>query len=185
MKITAGILRGYSLQSPPGKETRPSKDVVRESIFMILPSLTDLQILDLYAGTGALGIEALSRGASSCDFVDESDNACATIHHNTQHQAIVAKTDVYCEKVSKFLSHKYHQEYDVIFMDPPYAYAPTPDFETLPDFLHDGGLVVYLHKKHKLDRSLIDPLPKALVYVESRNYGKTGVSFYKKVDTDV
>ena len=122
MRVIAGKAKGHRLKFPKGTTTRPATELVRGAIFSILETLTDdwEQVLDLFSGSGALGIEALSRGAGWVDFVEREPLCCAIIRENLAKTKLAAQAHVYCgsvAKVSSFLD----KEYGIILMDPPYA----------------------------------------------------------------
>ncbi|MBA2763982.1 MAG: 16S rRNA (guanine(966)-N(2))-methyltransferase RsmD [Thermoleophilaceae bacterium] len=124
MRVVAGKHRGRRLHSPAGATTRPTADRVREAVFSILGPLDGLNVLDLYAGSGALGIEALSRGAAAATFVEHDRAALATIEANLTtigERASVLRRDVvsYLEAVAVQDS----AQFDVVFADPPYSSA--------------------------------------------------------------
>jgi 16S rRNA (guanine966-N2)-methyltransferase len=128
MRVIAGERRGFQLKGPAGKFTRPMADRVREALFSMLASLgvEPVRVLDLYAGTGGIGIEALSRGAESADFVERNAAAAAVVRANLAHTRYTDVTRVYQEPVSTFLARAERNQtaiapYDLIFMDPPYA----------------------------------------------------------------
>jgi 16S rRNA (guanine966-N2)-methyltransferase len=130
MRVIAGERRGFQLKGPAGKFTRPMADRVREALFSMLASLgvEPVRVLDLYAGTGGIGIEALSRGAESADFVERNAAAAAVVRANLAHTRYVDVTRVYQEPVSSFLARAERNQtqaelapYDLIFVDPPYA----------------------------------------------------------------
>ena len=128
MRITGGELTGIQLKVPVGKFIRPTTDRVREAVFAMLGNISDREgrVLDLYAGTGALGIEALSRGADWVDFVDQNRKSCNIIEINLNRIKLQDRAHVYCCSVNHamiFLDSKY----DVVFLDPPYAYSSTDD----------------------------------------------------------
>ncbi len=128
MRIIAGKSKGLSLKCPKGTRIRPTADMVREAIFSALEAApTDwTRILDLYAGTGALGIEALSRGAEEADFVERDPKCCAAIRENLEKAGFAHKSNVYRLDVSKAL-HILEKRYSLIFLDPPYADKSTPE----------------------------------------------------------
>src|SRR5918997_3663750 len=128
MRVIAGERRGFQLKGPAGKFTRPMADRVREALFSMLASLgvEPARVLALYAGTGGIGIEALSRGAESADFVERNAAAAAVVRANLVHTCYTDVTRVYQEPVSTFLARSERNQtditpYDLIFMDPPYA----------------------------------------------------------------
>ncbi len=122
MRVIAGIAKGHRLKFPKGTTTRPATDLVRGAIFSILENITGdwAQVLDLFSGSGALGIEALSRGAGWVDFVEHEPRCCAIIKQNLEQTKLAAKAHIYCRSVSKALSFL-DKEYSIILMDPPYS----------------------------------------------------------------
>ena len=122
MRVIAGKAKGQGLKSLRGSGIRPTSDLLRGAIFSMLESVaTDWSsVLDLYAGTGALGIEALSRGAGSADFVDKKPRLCALIKENLKRTGLAEDGTVYCMSVAKALS-VLEGEYGILLMDPPYA----------------------------------------------------------------
>jgi 16S rRNA (guanine966-N2)-methyltransferase len=128
MRVIAGDRRGFQLKGPAGRFTRPMADRVREALFSMLASLgvEPVRVLDLYAGTGGIGIEALSRGAESADFVERNAAAASVVRANLAHTRYTDVARVYQEPVSTFLSRAERSPaerapYDLIVMDPPYA----------------------------------------------------------------
>ena len=128
MRVIAGERRGFQLKGPAGRFTRPMADRVREALFSMLASLgvDPVRVLDLYAGTGGIGIEALSRGADAADFVERNPAAAAVVRANLARTRYTDVTRVYQEAVSAFLSRAERgaaetAPYDLIVMDPPYA----------------------------------------------------------------
>ncbi len=122
MRVIAGKAKGHRLKFPKGTATRPATDLVRGAIFSILENITSdwTNVLDLFSGTGALGIEALSRGAGWVDFVESEPRCCGIIKENLEKTKLAAQAHVYCQSVGRALSFL-DKEYDIILMDPPYA----------------------------------------------------------------
>jgi len=122
MRVIAGKAKGHRLKVPKGTSIRPATDLVRGAIFSILENATDnwQQVLDLFSGSGALGIEALSRGAGWVDFVDREPRCCAIIRENLEKTKLAAQAHIYCCSVAKALSFL-DKEYSIILVDPPYA----------------------------------------------------------------
>ena len=122
MRIIAGAWRGRSLDAPPGGSTRPTADRVRETLFSMLASrlgsFEDLRVADLFAGSGALGLEALSRGAASATFVESDARAAATIRRNAERLGATAQIRVLGGSA---LSLPRSDPFDLVFADPPYA----------------------------------------------------------------
>jgi 16S rRNA (guanine966-N2)-methyltransferase len=157
MRIIAGKYRGRKLKSPPSLRTRPTSDRLRETLFNILaPRIEGARFLDLCAGTGAVGIEAVSRGAEHVTFVDRSRTMCALIEGNVEVLEIdEAEVDVVTAEANEFLlrhAKKRARPFDIIFFDPPYA----ADYESVigyvgdhPELLADDGVMIVEHHKKK------------------------------------
>jgi 16S rRNA (guanine966-N2)-methyltransferase len=122
MRVIAGEAKGHTLKGPPSPATRPMTDKIRQALFSTLGSLgvEPDRVLDLYAGTGSIGIEALSRGATWADFVEQSGAACAVIRANLVHTKFADVSRVHQLPVAVFL-HRDEAPYDLIVLDPPYA----------------------------------------------------------------
>ena len=158
MRIIAGKYRGRRLKSPPTHRTRPTSDRLRETLFNVLaPRIQGSRFLDLCAGTGAVGIEALSRGAKHVAFVDESRKMCALIEENLsalkiddhQFEIMTAEASEFLRRCAK----KESQLFDLIYFDPPYAaeYESVLRFvgENANRFLADDGQVIVEHYKKR------------------------------------
>jgi 16S rRNA (guanine966-N2)-methyltransferase len=143
MRIVAGSHKGARIYAPRGRETRPTSDRVREAAFAILGSVEGAHVLDLFAGSGALGLEALSRGASSATFVETDPTAVKAIERNLDKlglEGTIVRSDV-----ARHLS-RTDLRYDVVFVDPPYEMVESlrmPLAEHLPRVLAEGGSVVF------------------------------------------
>lgn len=169
MRVVAGSARGRSLKAPLGTDTRPTSDRVREAIFNALWSLDEIEdavAVDLFAGSGALGIEALSRGASHVTFVEKSRAALAVIDDNLQicrlaDRATVAPTDAMTYRFSEA------SPPTLVFADPPYAFI---DWPTLLERLPEDVLLVA-----ETGRAL--EVPEAWEIVRQQRYGSTWVTF--------
>ncbi|MGD0779264.1 MAG: 16S rRNA (guanine(966)-N(2))-methyltransferase RsmD [Dehalococcoidales bacterium] len=131
MRVITGKAKGHHLKFPTGTKTRPVTDLVRGAIFSILENIANdwSLVLDLFAGSGALGIEALSRGAGWADFVESERKCCAIIKENLAATGFSSQARVYCCSVEKALP-LLDKEYDIILMDPPYANPATGDIIT-------------------------------------------------------
>ena len=168
MRVIAGILKGRRLQTPGGMETRPTSDRVREALFSILGDrVHDARVLDLFAGSGALGIEALSRGAAEATFIDNAHAATDAIRRNLEgiQSAVILRRDAMA-----FLreARQTGRQYDLVFLDPPYRLAASLGqelAEALPTVVAPGGMVV-----SESDRRTPLDLPDLC---DERRYGDT------------
>jgi 16S rRNA (guanine966-N2)-methyltransferase len=139
MRVITGEAKGRKLKGPPSTATRPMQDKIKEALYSALESL-DLdvtRVLDLYAGTGGIGIEALSRGAEWADFVDQQRAACDVIRWNLDHTGLTNRSAVHQMPVPAFLRRS-GQPYDLVILDPPYA---DPEIATVLGQLADSQLV--------------------------------------------
>ncbi|PID28263.1 MAG: 16S rRNA (guanine(966)-N(2))-methyltransferase RsmD [Candidatus Cloacimonadota bacterium] len=153
MRIISGKFKKANLFSVPGNTTRPTSDAVKEMIFSTLFDCKDSDVLDLYAGSGSLGLEALSRGAGYAEFVDGSQKSVSVIGKNIEKLNCKKQTRINRKKVLSFLG-KCEKKYDLIFLDPPYNKGLiNPTIEKIIEFdiLKPGGRVVAEYsKKEKL-----------------------------------
>jgi 16S rRNA (guanine966-N2)-methyltransferase len=125
MRVIAGEFRSRSLDAPPGLNTRPTSDRLRETLFNVLaPRISSARLLDLYAGSGAVGIEAISRGATHVEFVEKARPALKVLRENLSRLKILKAVIVHDESVSAFLrSPAPNPAFDIVFLDPPYDLA--------------------------------------------------------------
>ncbi len=177
MRVIAGKAKGVILKTPEGMLTRPTADRVKEALFSILQfDLPGMEVLDLFGGTGQLGIEALSRGAKNAVFVDHQENACRLIRENLKRAGFsgeVVRGDymTYLRRCGR--------KFDLILLDPPYAEVfleNAINCITEIDILQSGGIIA-------TERPLGKELPDEYVnFLRSRDYkyGKTLLTFYKK-----
>ena len=164
MRIIAGKYRGRNLKSPPSLEVRPTSDRLRETLFnVIAPRIEGARFLDLCAGSGAVGIEALSRGASDVTFVDKSRKMCALIEANLDLCRIPEeKTEVVQAEAADYLARSRKQKvapWDIVFFDPPYATNYLHVIELLGEpsgnlLADEGVVVVEHHHKNRLPEEL-------------------------------
>ncbi len=141
MRVIAGVHRGRRLLAPTDHTLRPTSDRVKEALFSILGDRTQgARVLDLYAGTGAIGIEAMSRGAAHITFVEADQKACRILHENLGRCRGTYDLHVCTSRVEQFLQHmpSWRGPYDIVFADPPYAM--TLDFIQLLDLLSHHGM---------------------------------------------
>ena len=145
MRVISGKARGVNLKTPAGTATRPTADRVKEAVFSIIQfDLPGATVLDLFGGTGQLGIEALSRGAKNAVFVDERDDACKLIRENLKRTKLEREGRIIRSDYSAFLKST-SQKFDIIFLDPPYAEVfleNSLNLITQIDILQSGGIIV-------------------------------------------
>ena len=179
IRVIGGELKGRKLVTVPGIETRPTADRVREAIFNILGHhVRGAHVLDLYAGTGAMGIEALSRGARFVFFADERKTALAALGKNIKTCSLESKSVAVKWNLLDNLNilRSYSPAFDLIFMDPPYnkdMIQPTLSNLCLSQSLANGARLV-------LEHSPLEPIPEnrpEFKLADQRRYGKTLVSF--------
>ena len=174
MRVIAGELRGRKLAAPRGSATRPTADRVREALFSILGDVSGTRVLDLYAGSGALGIEALSRGAVEAVFVDSSHDAVTAIRDNLANLGIegsVQRRDA----LAWLAAVEGGTPFDLVFADPPYdsAVATGPLLaERLPAVLSPAAVIVTESDKRS-------PLELPFELLRERTYGDTRVAVHR------
>jgi 16S rRNA (guanine966-N2)-methyltransferase len=182
MRVITGSAKGHHLKFPTGTKTRPVTDLVRGSIFSILENMVDdwTLVLDLFAGSGALGIEALSRGAEWADFVESEPKCCDIIKENLEKTRLSSQARVYCCNAFKALS-TINKEYNIILMDPPYANPSNGDFIlqlAQSSLAGKKTTVVVTHSSRvPLEQSYAD-----FKMVKEKRHGDSCVSFYQKED---
>lgn len=178
MRIVGGSARGRTLHAAPGATTRPTADRVRQSLFDLLGQRMDgLRVLDLYAGTGALALEALSRGAASAVLVEHDAKACAVIERNARELGFPVR--LLRDDVSRSLRRLAGERFDLVFADPPYAlHAGLPVLEGVAQLLSAEARVV-------IESGRDEPAPEAAGYAlaDERRYGDTFVRVYTKAQS--
>jgi 16S rRNA (guanine(966)-N(2))-methyltransferase RsmD len=178
MRVIAGTARGVPLQAPRGRATRPITDRVKETLFGILGDrVPDARVLDLYAGSGAIGIEALSRGAAAAQFVERGREATRLIGANLERTALADRAQVRAMDVVRFLASVEAgadgDRYDLAFLDPPYEErAILAPLERLVPLLAPGATVVVKH----FWRTEVPPV-EGLRPWRVRRFGETALTF--------
>lgn len=179
MRVITGKARGVVLKTPDGTHTRPTSDRVKEALFSIIQfEIPTAKVLDLFGGTGQLGIEALSRGASSATFVDEREDACALIRENLRRTKLAQDATVVRADYLSFLK-RCKNHYNIIFLDPPYAEVfleNALNYIIEIDILQSGGIIV---AERPLGKELLFEFEG---YTRSKDYkyGKTLLTIYRK-----
>ena len=179
MRVITGSARGVQLKTPDGMTTRPTTDRVKEALFSIIHfELPGAEVLDLFGGTGQLGIEALSRGARSAVFVDAGEPACRLIKENLKRTKLEAQGRVVRSDYLDYLR-RCREKFDIILLDPPYAEVFLENALkciTEIDILHQGGIIV-------AERPLGKELPWEFTGFERSKdykYGNTLLTIYRK-----
>lgn len=175
MRVIAGQYKGRTLKSITGRDIRPTTDNVRESIFNIIAAKIDgAKVLDLFGGTGALGIESLSRGAQSVIFADKAQTSCRVIKENLE---LVNASARIMNVDATIALDILNEKFDVIFIDPPYATDGEPYIRKISDkrLLDENGVLIY-------ERSSKDDVSETigeLITADTRKYGSVKLFFYK------
>ena len=178
MRVIAGAFKGRNLKSPPSMQVRPTSDRLRETLFNVIAArVSEARFLDLCAGSGAVGIEALSRGAAHATFVDRSRRSCQLIESNLDLCRVPEEQrDIYCSEASEFLRQWDGDAWDLIFFDPPYKddYLKTLRILGSSKLLNEDGILIAEHH-HKTE------LPETvgrLTRTRVLKQGDSALSFY-------
>jgi 16S rRNA (guanine966-N2)-methyltransferase len=178
VRIVAGSRKGHRIEAPKGVVTRPTGDRVREAVFSIVGSVEGATVLDLFAGSGAMGLEALSRGAAHADFVERDARACRVIAENAAKLGLADAAQVVRAEAVRALRDAVARgaRHNLVLVDAPYEEWPKlegPLGELLPEVVADDGLVVVETS------SKVEPdLPLALV--TSRRYGSARITVFSR-----
>lgn len=179
MRIIAGSARGTSLLSPTGEKVRPTSDRAKETLFnIVMPKLRDAKILDLYSGSGALGLEALSRGSEKAVFMDANATSLDLAKKNAQKTKLLEQSVFLLGKIPEELRKIPKGPYDLIFADPPYeqGYAQLLlEKIAAGDFLTEAGWLIIEHEKSEVLPERIPPFMR----FREKQIGKAKFSFYK------
>lgn len=181
MKVISGTLKGRTIEGYNIEGTRPTMDRVKESLFgMIQNNIKNSTVLDLFAGSGNLGIEAISNGAKICYFIDNNHEVIKTLKKNITLLNIESKSKIILSDWKKSLNNFSNQNlsFDLIFIDPPYDYDVYEKIlhkvSTL-NLLNDYGLIILEHRNLKLPSTYLN-----LTIYKERNYGNKSITIYKK-----
>ncbi len=183
MRVITGSAKGHRLKGPPDLGTRPMLDRVKESLFAILAGYEVIQgrVLDLFAGTGSLGIEFLSRGAEWADFVEQRREVCAIIRDNLRHTKLSERAHVHQMSVERFISGAAVKAYDIIMLDPPYAsltIEATIEAIAAARFVQTGTILVVGHWPRLLLREQYGNFQ----LLTSRRIGDSSFSIFESQD---
>jgi 16S rRNA (guanine966-N2)-methyltransferase len=171
VRVVSGAFKGRRLVAPRGMRTRPTADRVREALFSMLGDVEGARVLDLYAGSGALGIEALSRGAAAATFVERDPRAAAAIERNLS--AVGVDAELIRDDAARFLT-RAAGEFDLVFCDPPYDSATAVAgtlAERLPALTAPGARIVTESDKR-------NPLDLPFPLLRERTYGDTRIAIH-------
>ncbi len=179
MRIISGQARGRKLKTLEGLDTRPTLDRTREALFNILQQrVRDARVLDLFAGSGALALEALSRGAGSAVLCDQSPAACGIIRENIALVRMEDRARLLCCEASQALERLVGEQFDLIFLDPPYHKGlidAALESMIRRNQLAEGGLIV---AETAQDEGF--DLPEGLTFTDERKYGKSRLHFIER-----
>ena len=179
MRVVSGSARGRRLQPVPGMNTRPTTDRVKENVFnLIQDHVRDADVLDLFAGTGQLGIEALSRGAAHCDFIEHNGTAYNVVSKNVQTARVQDRASLHRVEARDFLAKAAAKKYSLIFLDPPYggtilenALSGIERF----DILSANGIII-------CESAVEDRFAHGFEVVRERRYGATMITVLRRQD---
>lgn len=183
MRIITGTAKGRKIKAPEGMETRPTSDRVKESIFNIIQdNIYGSKVLDLFAGTGNLGLECISRGSENCTFVEKSSTTFSILIENVKYLNFQGKC--MCMSKDAFFaldSFKNIKKFDLIFLDPPYGKSliekSIMKINEL-DLLEDGGIII---SEYDINDMIPENIEAIQIY-RTEKYGRTKVSFWQKED---
>ena len=179
MRVISGKVRGMKLVAPEGESTRPTLDRVKEAVFsMLLPYINEALVLDLFAGSGAMGIEALSRGAKKSVFVDSSEKAINCIKANINNARMAEDSLIIHSDFCKFLC-EYSGAFDIVFIDPPYEaglYEKVFSLLASNNLISPDGLII---AEWDYENG-IGNLPSEFELVKEKKYGRVGISVFKR-----
>ncbi|MFS0672328.1 16S rRNA (guanine(966)-N(2))-methyltransferase RsmD [Ornithinibacillus sp. 179-J 7C1 HS] len=184
MRVIAGIHKGRQLKAVPGKSTRPTTDKVKEAVFQILgPFFNGGQALDLFAGSGSLGLEALSRGMETCIFVDKHPKAVQTIKENVSMLKLEDNVEIFRADAFRALTAAAKRElrFDLIFLDPPYNKV---NYEELLDLIEKEHLLRVdgiIYCEHDINDTMPDSISSLTIKKQVKYGGTIGVTIYQKI----
>ncbi|MCL2171881.1 MAG: 16S rRNA (guanine(966)-N(2))-methyltransferase RsmD [Defluviitaleaceae bacterium] len=182
MRVISGKARGARLFAPKGTKTRPTADFVKEALFNILAAdIRDADFLDLFAGSGAIGIEAISRGARSCVFIDNNRDAIDAIRKNLDKTRLGADAEVVCANMQKALA-GLNRQFDIIFADPPYnqnlAYPAINDISKYNLLAKNGIIVIEMAKSDTPD----NPAELGFEIFKTKKYSSGQLIFFRHLE---
>lgn len=180
LRIVSGTVGGRRLKTPKGVEIRPTQDRIKQVIFNSLIEIIEgASVLDLFGGTGSLGLESLSRGAEKALFVEREIRCVNAIRENVTLCGFDAQSRVTRQDVNEFLAHPTGEQFDIVFADPPYekirsSLDESPFLSAVQPWVKPGGLFVWEHFSGQRLKE-----PKGWTIVRDRDYGETGLTFLR------
>ena len=180
MRVISGIAKGKKLKPVPGDTTRPILDRVKTALFDILrPEIQGITVLDAFAGSGGVGIEALSQGAAHCTFLDSATKAVATIRDNLENTGLTSKAEVRTTDAFNFLRNT-SKAFDLIYIAPPQYKSLWVEMMHIiaerPEVVNDGGLIIVQIDPKEYERLVLSEFQED----DQRKYGNTLLVFYRK-----
>ena len=175
MRIIAGTHRGQRISAPKGRDTRPTSDRVRENAFNLIGPVDDAEVLDLFAGSGAMGLEALSRGARHATFVEHDRDACSIIKGNLEKLKVPGT--VVCQDALRAIAAE-RRRYGLVLCDPPYDFDASRLAPNLAKLLADDGLLVW-----ETSGRLAAPEVPGLRERTTRRYGSARLTLFENPET--
>lgn len=174
IKIGAGTLAGRIIEQPKTSKTRPMTQKSRASIFNRLGDIEGLSVLDAYAGSGAIGIEAISSGAKQATFIEQARSVAKVIQENIEALDLVSNTTVLVKSVSEAAKSLQGHSFDIVIADPPYDQLQEGDIQMIFRLLPENGIGIISHSSRK-------PVPNLenVELIDSRTYGDTTISYYR------
>lgn len=186
MRIISGSAKGRRLKAPPGLNTRPITDMIKEALFNVWGNrIYEAKMLDLFAGSGSVGIEALSRGAEYVVFVDNSNSAVKVIRENLNHCNFESGFDIYRGDVFQVLNRIANRsaKFDLVYIDPPFTqdhlFKKVMELLSQLDILESDGIVV-IRTPRKKDMPSFEPLYK----YRHDNYGESSLHYYRRYEEE-
>lgn len=177
IRIIAGVYGGRFLRAPDTAHTHPMGERIRGAMFNSLGDIKGKTILDAFAGTGAIGLEAISRGSTRVTFIEKDRVAQKIINENIQELDVQSQTEVVKTSVSNWLSTAEIPKYDLIFADPPYHDMQLSTVARLAPYLNHKGLMILSHPGRESA-----PTVNGVVVVDKRSYGDAALAFYQTLE---
>lgn len=184
MRIITGIAKGRTIKAPEGENTRPTSDRVKESIFNIISKkIYDSKVLDLFSGTGNLGLESLSRGAKACTFIEKNKDTYKILTYNIENLKFVSNSETYRMDSFDALERlgKDNRKYDIIFLDPPYSMGlvekAVKSISELGMLGKDGIIISECDEKESIPEKIL-----SIKIYRTEKYGRTIIYFWHEED---